>query len=215
MRHTDELVKGRLRLFAIVMAGVLAAWVARSAGSGLVVELPLTEPDAIVSLGSHEHERLPMAAQLAQANPRAMLLLTRPREVTVHNCEDCEHRIDRLRDLGVVDARVHVLQLSDDSTHGEALVTLAFARAAGIRRLMIVTSPYHTRRALAAFKRVFDGSGVALGVEPARETSPARPSRWLLGSYDRGYVAYEWIGIAYYMSKYGVRFQDVAASDPR
>jgi uncharacterized SAM-binding protein YcdF (DUF218 family) len=110
---------------------------------------------------------------------------------------------------------VRVLQLAEDSTHGEALVTLAFARAAGIRRLLIVTSPYHTRRSFAAFERVFAGSGVAIGIEPARETSPARPSRWLLGSYDRGYVLYEWVGIAYYMWKYGVSLDDLTAPDRR
>jgi uncharacterized SAM-binding protein YcdF (DUF218 family) len=69
---------------------------------------------------------------------------------------------------------------------------------------LIVTSPYHARRALATFDRVFEDSGIAIGLVHARETSPARPSRWLLAGYDRAYVAYEWAAIAWYKVKYGV-----------
>jgi uncharacterized SAM-binding protein YcdF (DUF218 family) len=210
-----EPVKTWRRLFAIAIVGLLLAWIAAAAGSALVIEFPLVEPDAIISLASHEHERLPLAARLASANGRAMVLLTQPPEVKHLNCEDCEHRVDRLRELGVDQARVRVLQIHEDSTHGEALATLTFAREAGIRSLLIVTSPYHTRRALAVFRRVFAGSGVTLGIEPALATSPATPSRWLLGSYDRGYVVYEWAGIAYYVWKYGVRLGDLTVPEHR
>ena len=68
---------------------------------------------------------------------------------------------------------------------------------------MIVTTPYHTRRALAVFRSVFDGSGVEIGMAPASE-SPARPGRWWTTPYDRWYVAYEWAAIVYYAVKYRV-----------
>ena len=47
------------------------------AGSALVVSEPLASPDAIVSLASHEWERLPAAAALARQYPEALVVLTR------------------------------------------------------------------------------------------------------------------------------------------
>jgi uncharacterized SAM-binding protein YcdF (DUF218 family) len=206
LRHVDGVVKGGWKRlsFAIALAGVLLALLATRAGSALVIRAPLSQPDAVISLGSHERERLPLAARLATANPRAIVLLTQPPEVTTHNCEDCPHRVDRLGKLGVLSTRVRVLPIVGSGTHGEAVAALAFAREAGVQRLLIVTSPYHTRRALAVFRRVFAETGVTLGVEPAIDTSPAQPTRWWLGSYDRGYVAYEWAAIVYYVAKYRV-----------
>ena len=53
---------------------VLAAGV-RNGGTLLVVRQPLERPDAIVSLASHEWERLPATARLARENPAASIIL--------------------------------------------------------------------------------------------------------------------------------------------
>jgi uncharacterized SAM-binding protein YcdF (DUF218 family) len=164
----------------------------------------LPDVDAIVSLASHEWERLPLAASVAVRYPRAVVLLTEPREVTQKNCRDCAHRIDRLHHAGVAPTRVRILPLTLPGTHGEAAATLTFVRASHVRRLLIVTSPYHTRRALATFRSVFEGTGVEIGIEPANATSPAKPSAWWWAPYDRAYVAYEWAAIGYYAWKYGI-----------
>jgi len=194
----------RIGVVAVVFFVAVMGWAASLAGSALVLREPLPRPDAIISLGSHEWERLPMAARLAVAYPDALLLLTQPQEVTPFNCHDCAHRVDRLRHLGVSDARVRVLPLTSPGTHGEALAAVAFARQTGVRRLLITTSPYHTRRALAVFRKVFEGAGVDIGIEPATSAPPARPSRWWGEPYDRAYVAYEWAAIVYYMVKYTI-----------
>ena len=87
---------------------------------------------------------------------------------------------------------MRILPLTAPGTHGEALAALTFARETHVRRLMIVTSPYHTKRSLATFRSVFDGSSIEIGIEPATASSPARPERWWATPYDRAYVAYEW-----------------------
>jgi uncharacterized SAM-binding protein YcdF (DUF218 family) len=190
----------RISLLGLLVVGLWTLF----AGEVLVVTRPLTEVDAIVSLASHEWERLPLAASVAVRYPRAVVLLTEPREVTQLNCHDCAHRIDRLRDAGVAPTRVRVLPLTLHGTRGEAVATLTFARASHVRRLLIVTSPYHARRALATFRSVFEGTGVQIGIEPASATSPARPSGWWWAPYDRAYVAYEWAAIVYYAWKYRI-----------
>ena len=180
-----------------------AAW---HAGTALVLERKLEHPDAILSLASHEWERLPAAAQLARTNPSALVILTLPQPSTPHNCHDCNGRLDRLQRMGVPPERVRIVPQAPASsgTYGEALAARSFARRTPIRRLLIVTTPYHTRRALAAFRSVFQGSGVEVGIEPAVASSPARPERWWETPYDRAYVAYEWAAIVYYAFNFRV-----------
>jgi uncharacterized SAM-binding protein YcdF (DUF218 family) len=198
-------MRGRLPLgVALAVAGSLAAWGVARAGPVLVVRVPVAAPDAIVSLASHEWERLPVAARLAKAHAAALLVLTIPERVTAFNCHDCANRVRHLRGLGIDENRVRELQLTGPGTHGEAVAVHAFAQASGIHSLLVVTSPYHTRRALAVFRTVFDGGDVRVGVEPATAASPARPSLWFVGGYDRAYVAYEWAAIGYYAWEYGI-----------
>jgi uncharacterized SAM-binding protein YcdF (DUF218 family) len=195
---------GRILLWSCAVLLLACVAVAPGLGAALVVSQPIARPDAIVSLGSHEWERLPLAARLAGENPEAIVVLTVPDVPSVFNCHDCANRVASLTRRGVGPERVHLVDLATATTYGEAQAVLAFARDAGVRRLVVVTSPYHARRALATFEHVFAGSGIQIGLEPTHDTSPARPSRWFLASYDRAYVAYEWAAIAQYALKHGV-----------
>ena len=163
----------------------------------------LEHPDTIISLASHEWERLPRTASMARENATALVVLTLPQPVNIYNCHDCGGRIGRLQRLGVPPDRVRIIPLTSPGTYGEALAALAFARRAPIQRLLIVTTPYHTRRSLAAFRAVFAGSGVTIGIEPA-DSSPAQPNRWWATPYDRSYVAYEWAAVLYYSLRYHI-----------
>jgi len=194
----------RRQLAAIVVGLLVVAALISRAGRVLVMSEPVADADAIVSLGSHEWERLPLAADLAVRNPRATVLLTQPEKVTNFNCHDCSHRLDRLRHAGVKPERVKILPLTVPSTYGEAVATLAFVRTSPVHRLIVVTSPYHTRRALATFRSVLKGTGVQVGIAPATATSEARPRQWWMTPYDRYYVVYEWAAMIYYAFKYGV-----------
>ena len=185
------------------MAAALLPLAAR-AGTALVVSRPLAHPDAIISLGSHEWERLPVAADIARENPRAVVLLTLPRIVNEFNCHDCGNRVGRLVRAGVSADRVKILPLNTPGTYGEARIVAEFARGYRITRLMIVTSPYHTRRSLAVFRSVLADTGIEVGITPAARTSQARPDAWWRTPYDRWYVRYEWAAIPYYLVRYGV-----------
>ena len=189
---------------AIAALLVLLAGVLTMGGRLLVLDVPLDRPDGIVSLASHEWERLPEAARLASANPRAVVLLTLPQMPTFRNCHDCPNRPRRLEQLGVVRSRVHVAPLLAEGTFGEALAVRDFALSHGLKRVLVVTSPYHTRRTVAVFRKVFTGVEVQVGVQPSSQYSEARPALWWMSSYDRWYVAYEWAAQAYYLFHYGV-----------
>ena len=175
-----------------------------SAGQLLVLRLPVEAPDAIVSLASHEWERLPAAAAAAARFPRALVILTQPTTVSVRNCHDCEHRTTRLIRAGVSAERIHLVRLTEEGTIGEARACADFARAAELHTILVVTSPYHTRRALAVFRDAFAGTSLRLGIEPATDFSAARPTRWWMSSFDRWYVTYEWSALVYYALWHGI-----------
>jgi uncharacterized SAM-binding protein YcdF (DUF218 family) len=193
------------------VAGVLAvagaAAVAPDAGTALVVSAPLDRPDAILVLASHEWERLPAAEALAARFPEARVLLTLPPTITKYNCHDCANRPATLVQAGVQADRIEVLPISrtvSGGTRGEAEAARVWTRASGARRILVVTSPYHTRRALATFDAVLAPVGVRVGIVPASATSPAQPDRWWSAGYDRAYVRYEWAGLVYYLFRFGI-----------
>jgi uncharacterized SAM-binding protein YcdF (DUF218 family) len=178
------------------------AWLLAHAGAALVVAHEAGPPDAILMLASKEWERLPAAGALARQHPEAVVLLTVPRVVTISNCHRCDERIDLLEAEGVPRERIRALP-SAGNTYEEAIAARAHAASEPFTSLAVVTSPYHTRRALATFRRVFEGSGIAISTVPA---SPAQgmPSRWWSTPYDRHYVRYEWAALLAYRLRYGV-----------
>ena len=185
----------RLVLWASVLA--LAALFIDRAGTALIVAVPVESPQAILVLGSHEWERLPAAADQARQSRNASVFLTEPRIPTIYNCHDCGHRVDRLAAEGVERGRVVMLPLKVSNTRDEATAARAECEQRGLTRLLIVTSPYHTRRAWRIFQRAFAGSGITLGIVPAAAYSPARPAVWWKSAYDRAYVRYEWAALAH------------------
>ena len=119
-------------------------------------------------------------------------------------CYNCANRVDDLQRLGVDRARVIVVPIVESNTYGEALAVRDLARRLQFRRILIVTSTYHTRRALATFRRVLASSGITLGVQPADVSAYAHPSSWWAWPYDRWYVAYEWSALVWYRVHHGV-----------
>lgn len=181
----------------------LALFAGCEAGSLLVIRRDVSNPEAILMLASHEWERLPVTALLAKEFPDAQVLLTQPVRPTQFNCHLCADRPNWLQHLGVEKNRVVVLSQRAANTYQEALAARAYMTRHSMRRLMVVTSPYHSRRALATFHKVL-GVRVQVGLRPALERSPARPGVWWRGPYDRAYVGYEWSALGWYALRYGV-----------
>jgi uncharacterized SAM-binding protein YcdF (DUF218 family) len=176
----------------------------RYGGEALVISRPVTPPGAIVALASHEWERLPEAAALARQYPDARVLLTLPVHVTSSDCFDCSRRVAWLDQVGIDPSRVTVLSRRVTNTNDEAHATAWWAHRHQVGRLIVVTSPYHARRALAAFRHAFEAEGLHTAIGVDTPCTGVDPAHWWLRSYDRRYVAYEWAGLLYYAVRYGV-----------
>jgi uncharacterized SAM-binding protein YcdF (DUF218 family) len=194
----------RLALALSAAIVLLTGVAAPRAGVTLVRTHDIPAPQAILALGSHEWERLPAVAMLAHDHPGAVVLLTQPVKATGKNCHLCAERPAWLHALGVERNRIVLLPRKVENTYDEALAARDFCQRSGTTRLLVVTSPYHTRRALATFRSVLDGSGAAVGVYAASSTSPADPVHWWSTPYDRWYVRYEWAALGWYALRHHV-----------
>lgn len=195
-----------LRRLAISAGGgvailALALLPLRNAGGALIVQRGVGTPDAIIMLASHEWERLPAAADQARRYHDATVLITHPPVVTAYNCYRCDERVAWLESEGVARTRIHVLKGNITNTYTEAKAARAYLATPSAGSLLIVTSPYHTRRALETFETVFKGTSVRIGVLPAGR---ADPGNWWWSGYDRHYVLYEWAAGLKYRIDYGV-----------
>ncbi|HEX8501081.1 MAG TPA: YdcF family protein [Pyrinomonadaceae bacterium] len=190
-----------------------ASWppLAWGAARWLVVEAPLARADAILVLGgsSAYAERAALAATLYREGRAPLVLLSDDGERGGWSQEQqrnpffVERSAWALGAAGVPASAVERLPRATASTYEEALLLREQAAARGLRSLLVVTSGYHSRRALWTFERVLGGSGVRVGVAPAAPgaQTPAPASWWLSAAGWRA-VALEYPKLVYYRLRY-------------
>jgi len=165
----------------LIAMGLLAAagiLLARHAGRFLVVADPLPDrADAIVVLSGSPSDRVLETARLYQAGLAPRVILTRgrlPRGAPALRARGVrlpeEHDLARqaLVALGVPDTAILVLGRRTASTKTEAQTIARWACRNGLRRLAVVTSPSHTRRARLILRRAL-GPRIGVAVRPARD----------------------------------------------
>ena len=207
--------KGRVsrRRALLLVAGLLLAWppLAWLAADWLVVDSRPERADALVVLGgsSTYAERTEYAAQLFGEGLAQRLLLTDDgqrggwSQQEQRNPFFVERAAAALKAAGVPTESIETLGPQTSSTYEEATLLREYASARGLGSLLVVTSGYHSRRALWTFERVFRGSGVRVSVArvaPGRQT-PAPATWWLSPSGWRA-VALEYLKLAYYRLRY-------------
>jgi uncharacterized SAM-binding protein YcdF (DUF218 family) len=201
----------RILLFALISlaAWSLLAWVA---ARELIVVNDLSHADAMVVLsGSSAYvERTHRAAQLFREGRAPKIILTNDSQQSGWSNElqrnplFIERAAGELTGAGgVPEAEIEILEQAVSSTYEEALLVRRHAETHGLRSILIVTSAYHSRRALWTFRKVFEGSGITVGltiVMPGEQMPP--PATWWL--HVRGWkaVAGEYLKLIYYWLRY-------------
>ena len=204
-RSSSGLARGA-RLAALTLAAwTLVAW---GAARALVVSgAEVDRADAVVVLGGSAayRERARHAAELYRQGRAPKIILTDDGERGGWSREErrnpffVERAARELRDAGVPAERIEIVPGVVASTHEEALRLRDFAAARGLRSLLVVTSPYHSRRALWTLRRAFEGSGVEVSVSPcAGGAGEAAPLTWWLRPGGWGAVGGEYVKLAYY-----------------
>lgn len=202
----------RRALVRIVVVCILiwpfAAWIGARL---LITEAPLDNADAIVVLGGSANykERAGAAARLLKDGRSRRILITNDNargpwsNTEQRNLYFYERSLAEIKDAGVPDESIEVLLTPVYSTHDEAELVRQYVQERRLRSILIVTSAYHSRRALWVFNRTFRDTGVRIGlssVSPGDETPP--PATWWLTRRGWRAVPTEYVKMIYYMVKY-------------
>jgi uncharacterized SAM-binding protein YcdF (DUF218 family) len=156
----------------------------------LVVSVPMEKADALIVLGGEPLARPTEAARLYKAGvaPRVF--------VTGRGDAGTNRRI--LLESGVPADRI-VVESRSITTQSNASLLKPMLEAAKVRSALIVTSPFHTRRALATFRKVIPD--ITFGVTDASIGWWSRPEG--RGDVNR-FAAIEFLKTAEYWLIYGV-----------
>ncbi len=171
---------------------------------GLIIEKPLESADAIVVLGgSHTYvERTHKAAEIYNRGTAPKIYLTDDGEYS--GWSQTEQRNPPFVELarnslilhGVPAENIEILEPRVSGTIDEARILSQKAKSVNLSSLLIVTSAYHTRRALATFQKVFDENKqpTTLGIvaPPTGEQTPL-PTFWWLSVFGWKIVAGEYV----------------------
>jgi uncharacterized SAM-binding protein YcdF (DUF218 family) len=195
-------------LLICILIWPFAAW---AAARLLIIEAPLARADAIVVLGGSANykERAREAARLLLDGRAQRILVTNDNmrgpwsSVEQRNLFFYERSLDELRNAGVAEESVEVLMTTVSSTHEEAELVKQYAVDHGLHSVLIVTSAYHSRRALWTFSRVFRETGIEVGLMPVSPgTDSPRPATWWLTVRGWRLVPTEYVKMIYYVVKY-------------
>lgn len=126
-----------------------------SLGAYLVVNNDPVKSDAIVVLGGGTKSRLNMAVSMYdKTDQRPIILVDRTRS-------DWNHISKDLCNKGTYDGRPVTCLEGSTSTATDAALTLTYCQKHQLKKVLVVTDPYHSRRAQIIFNRVFKNSGIA------------------------------------------------------
>jgi uncharacterized SAM-binding protein YcdF (DUF218 family) len=190
----------RLLISAIALIVLLpvAAW---GAARLLIVRTPVRQAEAIVMLsGSATYrERAAHAAKLYNEGRAPRVILTNDNlqsgwsQSEQRNPLYYERAIAELRAASVPADKIEVSLDPILGTYDEACVVRLYCEKHQIRSIVVVTSGYHSRRALWTFRHVFRDSGIDVSMDPV-EAGIDTPSAatWWLNSFGWEMVAEEY-----------------------
>jgi uncharacterized SAM-binding protein YcdF (DUF218 family) len=193
---------------------LLLAWppLAWGAARWLIAHEELPGADAILVLGGSFSyvERTHRAAELYREGRAPKILLTNDAQRGGWSSEEqrnplfVERAAEELRRQGVPPEAIEVLPGYVASTYDEGVVMRQYADRAGTRAVLVVTSAYHSRRALWTMRRAFAGSGVRVGMAPAPTGGQTLgPALWWLDLLGWELVVGEYVKMVYYWAHYG------------
>jgi uncharacterized SAM-binding protein YcdF (DUF218 family) len=185
-RRISWWLAGLLPAPALVVGGIALIYPQRL----LTVESGDVKADALIVLGGGPEERPKRAAELYEAGAAPIIL--------VSGTGDYDTSMKILKENGVPEAAIFGEPLSI-STLENAKFSIPLLREKGVRRVIIVTSWYHSRRAMACFRHA--APDIAFYSRPAYLTYPRSEwSRLKTGAHIRD----EYIKLLGYWVCYGV-----------
>ena len=172
----------------ILLCPIAALWFSRPL---LCLDDGAMHADAIVVLGGDKLQRPPRALELYQAGAAPKIILS--------GQGDCDEFRLFLAGHGVPVQAIE-LECRSRNTSQNARFSIALLRAQGARRVIVVTSWFHSRRAIHCFRHYAPDleffSAPTLADRPVGHWPERRERSWVLEEYAK---------VAFYWVRYGVR----------
>ncbi len=188
-----------LFILLVLLAAVLAGL--RGAGRWLVREDPLSSTDVIVVLSGRMPYRAEEAGKVFRMGYAPEVWVSRPEsprdkleKLGIRFVGEEEYDREILIHEGVPEAAVHILPDTIVDTEQEVEEAAREMRRTGKTRVILVTSPEHTRRVQMLWKKLVGENPQAI-VRAARE-DPFDPDHWWRNTRDAFGVVREMLGLA-------------------
>jgi len=183
------------RLAAVAVLAILAYGIVVGAGlkaaeTLLLVRSRPVPADVIVVLGGDGPPRAAQAATLYKAGAAPRIL--------VSGSGDCADIRRLIVEAGVPAAAIEI-ECQSRNTWENAVLSAPLLTAMSARRAILVTSWFHSRRAMACFESVLPGvEWLSAPVEP-------QGSVWqMMGGADGVWVVKEYVKLGWYAMRYGI-----------
>lgn len=138
-------------------------------GGFLVVGDALQPADAVVLLSGGDKARLGEAVQIYRDGLAGHLLITETGTIPEGGGPRASALLQRQAEAqGVAAGNIWSTLGRSTSTRDEAQAVRDFCEQKGLKSILIVTDPYHTRRTQLIFQAAFSGSEIQVRVRPVR-----------------------------------------------
>jgi uncharacterized SAM-binding protein YcdF (DUF218 family) len=167
--------------------------------AGLTVHTPLTNSDAIILLAGSHKERAPAAAMLYRDLYAPLVIVTNDGLFSGwstkynRNLYQVEWAIEELIKLGVPREKIVKLPFYGSSTMYDALAVKKYLIKTGKKKIILVTSEYHSRRAFWTFRHTLKEYTSEITMYPALSFDPSSKK-----------IVMECFKNVFYMFKYGL-----------
>jgi uncharacterized SAM-binding protein YcdF (DUF218 family) len=177
----------------------------------LIVSDPLQKADVIAILSGVATTRCPKAAELFRDGWAERIVLTKshyPAEegalqrYGIHALEFHEQCVAILQFLHVPDSAVEVLEGYNESTADESEKLRRYLRERSLKRMLLVTSNFHTRRSRLLFRRRLHGTGTEVAVQAAGPDFLFDPHAWWTRRLNRKVLLQEYEALIFYTFRY-------------
>lgn len=184
-----------LALVAACLYVTRASWLPLI-GQALIISDPLQHADAVLPLAG-DMSRVPYSVQLFVASAADWLLLTNDDP----NPQALAQKRAEAEATGVPADRIVVVPGIATTTYDESVRIRKLAQARGWHSLVVVTSPYHTRRARIILREVFSSTSIMVSVVPV-EPSWYRAEDWWQYPTSRAMTLLEYVKLVAYWTGY-------------
>lgn len=178
-----------LFLLGLIFHAIWLPWIGRF----LVVSDPIRKADALVVLAGDENERIAYGAQLFHQGYAEWFVLTDMR-LDIPDSQGAYSATVKRKAIkaGIPETGILIPPQTVATTYEEAMAVRAFAVQHRFHSLIVVTSPYHARRAQWILNQAFRGTNVVLLVSPVLNHD-YQPETWWQSRESRQFTAMEYL----------------------